>query len=69
MNLARTAVAAMLAAVVPTVSPSALTIITVFSDGFDAENGGVGAENYAGFANWTASMFPDAPVCPLPSAR
>lgn len=55
MNLARTAVAAMLAAVVPTVSPSALTIITVFSDGFDAENGGVGAESYAGFANWTVS--------------
>jgi hypothetical protein len=27
----------------------------VFQDNFDAENGGVGTTNYAGFANWTVS--------------
>lgn len=28
---------------------------TVFSDNFNAENGGVGALNYYGFANWTVN--------------
>ena len=27
----------------------------IFSDNFDGENGGVGALNYAGFANFTVS--------------
>lgn len=33
-------------------SPAA---VTVFSDNFDSEHGGVGILNYTGFANWTVS--------------
>lgn len=29
--------------------------VTIFSDDFNSENGGVGAINYAGFANWTVN--------------
>jgi hypothetical protein len=33
----------------------AMAATVVFSDNFDAENGGVGALNYTGFAQWTVS--------------
>ena len=32
-----------------------LASVTIFSDTFDSENGGVAALNYTGFANWTVS--------------
>ncbi|MBL8700706.1 MAG: PEP-CTERM sorting domain-containing protein [Alphaproteobacteria bacterium] len=55
MNMVRTAVAAALLAAAPGIASAALTIVTVFSDDFDAENGGAGVLNYGGFANWTVS--------------
>jgi len=42
-------------AVIGLLAGQGLANVTIFSDSFDSENGGVGVLNYTGFANWTVS--------------